>query len=153
VTYFDTSALIKRFVHEKGSPVMRNLMSRPVPFASATIAYAEVYSGLTRRHREGSLPTPHYTSACAQFEHDWPAFLHVELQEEVLRLARDLIKRHALRSFDAIHLASALSLQVGLSEAITMVAADERLLQAAAAEQLGVLNVEAAKTPPRFPNR
>ena len=151
--YFDTSALIKRFVLEEGSSVMRNLMSQPGPFASATIAYAEVYSWLARRHREGSLPTQHYASACAQFEHDWPAFLHVELQDDVLRLARDLIQRRALRSFDAIHLASAVSLQVGLSEAITMVAADERLLHAATAEQLSVLNVETAKPPPRFRSR
>ena len=132
---------------------MRTLRSQPGPFATATIAYAEAYSGLTRRHREGFLSRTRYASACEQLERDWPAFLHVELQEEVLRLARDLIQRHVLRSFDAIHLASALSLQVGLSEAMTVVAADERLLHAATAEQLSVLNVETAKPPPRFRSR
>ncbi|MGH7167948.1 MAG: type II toxin-antitoxin system VapC family toxin, partial [Nitrospiraceae bacterium] len=81
--YFDTSALIKRYVAEKGSSVMRTLRSQPGPFATATIAYAEAYSGLTRRHREGFLSRTRYASACEQLELDWPAFLHVELQEEV----------------------------------------------------------------------
>lgn len=66
--------------------------------------------------------------------------------EIILLLARDLIQRHPLRGFDAIHLASALILKSALGEAITFAAADERLLQAAAAERLLALNVEKAQT-------
>ena len=72
-------------------------------------------------------------------------YIHVDLQPEVLTLARDLIQRHALRSFDAIHLSSALRLQEGLREELAFMAADDRLLRAAKAERLQVLNPEAAK--------
>jgi hypothetical protein len=47
-----------------------------------------------------------------------------------------LIQRHPLRGFDAVRLASAVSLKLALGEEITFAAGDERLLRAAEAEQL-----------------
>ena len=55
MNYLDTSALIKRFVAEKGSPLIQTLVTQKGPVATAKIAYAEVYAGLTRKHREGHL--------------------------------------------------------------------------------------------------
>jgi len=142
MNYLDTSALIKRFVAEKGSPLVQAIVTRKGPVATAKIAYPEVYAGLTRKHREGLLSRGQYATTCRQFELDWPAYIQVDLRDEILLLARDLIQRHPLRAFDALHLASALSLRSGLGEDITFVAADERLLKAAEAERLRVLNVE-----------
>ena len=144
MNYLDTSALIKRFVTERGSAVVQAIVTRNGTVATAKIAYAEVYAGLTRRQREGHLPDRQYVSACRQFESDWRAYVRVDLRDDVLLLARDLIQRHPLRGFDAIHLASALSLKSGLGEQITFAAADERLLRAAEAEGLRHLNVEKA---------
>ena len=140
MNYFDTSALIQRFVVEEGSPRVNSLLMREGVAASAKIAYAEVYAGLSRKRREGHLSQTLYTLACRQFESDWPAYIQVELRDEVLALARELIQRHPLRAYDAIHLASALSLQTGLGEEVTFVVADDRLLRAAQAEQLKPLN-------------
>lgn len=140
MNYFDTSALIKRFVAEKGSPLVNSLLTHQG--VTATIAYAEIYAGLARKRREGHISQRSYALVCRQVELDWPGYIKVELHDDVLALARDLIQRHPLRGFDAIHLASALSLQTGLSEEITFVAADERLLLAAKAEQLRPLNPE-----------
>ena len=50
---------------------------------------------------------------------------------------------HALRGFDAIHLASALGLQAAANASVTFVAADHRLLRAAAQERLAIVNPEA----------
>lgn len=121
-------------------------MTRPGSVATAKIAYAEVYAGLTRRQREGHLSAGQYASACRQFESDWRSYIRVDLGDEILVLARVLIQRHALRGFDAIHLGSALSLRTALGEEITFGAADERLLRAARAERLPVLNVETTKS-------
>jgi hypothetical protein len=66
----------------------------------------------------------------------------MELTDEALSLARELIQRHPLRGFDAIHLASALILKSSLGEQVTFAGADERQLKAAAKEQLLALNVE-----------
>lgn len=147
MNYLDTSALIKRFVAEKGSPLVQTLVTRKGPIATAKIAYAEVYAGLTRKLRDGHLSDAQYVLACRNFEADWQAYIQVELHDDILFLARDLIRRHPLRGFDAIHLASAISLKNALGEDITFAAADERLLRAAEAEDLKILHVEIARTP------
>jgi predicted nucleic acid-binding protein len=142
MTYLDTSALIKRFVREPGSEVVAKLLEGRAPVATAKIAFAEVYSGLTRRFREGGLSGRAYALVCRQFERDWPGYLRVELHDEILVSARDLIRRHPLRAYDAIHLASALSLRKMLGEEVTFAASDERLLRAATSARLTTLNVE-----------
>ena len=140
--YPDTSALIKRFVTERGSASVERLTQGDAPVGMATIAYAELYSGLTRRHRDGDLSAIDYANAREQFERDWTSYLRIRLDEDVLGAARLLIQRHALRGFDGIHLASALTLQNRWDETVVVVAADQRLLRAAAAEGLATLDVE-----------
>ncbi|PYM94644.1 MAG: hypothetical protein DME08_17515 [Candidatus Rokuibacteriota bacterium] len=79
MTYLDTSALVKRFVAEAGSSKVQSLLTGRAPIASATIAYAELYSGLTRRHREGVLSQLQYRLACRNVERDWMALVKVRL--------------------------------------------------------------------------
>ena len=147
MNYLDTSALIKRFVSEKGSSLILALIKQNESIATAKIAYAEIYAGLTRKLREGGLSNSRYALACRQFESDWNAYIRVDLQDAILLRARDLIQRHPMRGFDAVHLASALSLKDALDEEMTFVAADGRLLRAARAEHLRILNPETAQTP------
>lgn len=144
--YFDTSALIKRFVNEKGSTLVQSLVRRERTVATATIAYPEIFAGLTRKLREGNLSRSEYDLTCRQFESDWLAYLRLELQENILLLARDLIQRHPLRGYDAVHLASAVNLNSALGEEVTFAAADARLLRAARAEKLDALNVETGRS-------
>jgi hypothetical protein len=120
---------------------VRRLLGPGEACATATIAYAETHSGLTRRQREGGLSARQYDTVCREFERDWPHLVQVKLAGPVLARTRSLIQRHALRGFDAIHLASALLLQLELDEAITLVAADGRLLRAAADEGLVTVDV------------
>ena len=54
MTYLDTSALIKRFVVEKGSILVQKILAQEVAIVTAKIAYAEVYAGLSRKRREGA---------------------------------------------------------------------------------------------------
>ena len=142
MTYLDTSALVKHFVAEKGSDRVREIVSAGEPAATSKIGHAEVHAALARRRREGGLSTRQYTTACRNFEENWQTYVKVDLQDEVLLLARDLIKRRPLRGFDAIHLASALTLGRELGEPMMFIAADARLLDAAEAEKLRVLNPE-----------
>ncbi|MFB3115402.1 MAG: type II toxin-antitoxin system VapC family toxin [Nitrospirales bacterium] len=143
--YFDTSALIKIFVLEKGSEQALRLAQDHFPPATAAIAYAEIYSGFNRRKREGYVSAKQYTKLSQQFEEHWTTFTRIELIGEVLALARVLLERHPLRAMDAIHLASAMSLQKGIQEPLQFAAADNRLLEAALAEHLLPLKIEAIK--------
>jgi predicted nucleic acid-binding protein len=142
VIYLDTSALVKRFVDEKGSRLVQSLVHAENAVATAKIAYAEIFAGLTRKLREGKLSNAQYSLACRQFESDWHAYVRVELQDDILHLARDLIHRHPLKGFDAVHLASALRLKIALGEEMKFAAADKNLLKAAQAEKLDAINVE-----------
>ena len=140
--YFDTSALVKRFVQEKGSPVVQSLFKSAAGIATAKIAYAEIFAGLSRKLRERSVSKAQYSTACRQFESEWHAYVRIELQDDILALARDLIQRHPLRGFDAVHLASALRLKAAIAEEMRFVAADKNLLKAAQSEMLDAINVE-----------
>ena len=66
----------------------------------------------------------------------------MDLLDEILFLARDLIRKIPLRGFDAIHLASALTMSSQFRGSIVFVAADSRLLEAAESEGLRILNPE-----------
>jgi predicted nucleic acid-binding protein len=138
--YLDTSALIKRFVREAGSQAVSRIVARE-PVATSKIAYVEVHATLMRARREGRLTANQYTLVFGQFEREWPAYIRVDLNDDVLRLGREMVRRHPLRGYDAVHLASAVSLGRGLEEQIVFVAADARLLTAAAGERLETLDV------------
>ncbi len=112
--------------------------------ATATIAYAELYAGVTRKYRDGLLSDKQYALVCKDIEGDWHAYIVVELDRDILERARVVIQRHALRGFDAIHLASALSLKTETNQELLFLASDQRLLKAASAEQLPILNPEQA---------
>ena len=142
--YLDTSALVKRFVDEVGSPLVFTLIGERGPVATSKVAYAELFAALARRKREGHLSQRQYAVACGQFETEWRAYLRVDVTDEVLVRARDLTRKHPLRGFDAIHVASALELKMALSEEVTFSGADQRQLDAAAAEGLAIVHVESA---------
>jgi uncharacterized protein len=132
--YLDTSALIKRYIWESGSEIVQRLFKDPNPIAVSKIAYAEAYAALTRRWRDGHLKQVQYDQACRLFEREWPAYVIVEVEDDILRLARDLIRKYPLRGFDALHLASAKSLLKHLRAPVAFACADRRLLDSAEAE-------------------
>lgn len=147
MTYLDTSALLERFVAEPGTVVVTALMSRDGPVVTATIAFAELHAGLARKRREGHLSEAAYALTCRRFDHEWRTYVRLDLDDDVLMLARDLIRRHPLRGFDAIHLASASALRTMLAEDFAFAAADPRLLEAARRERFRALNVERIHAP------
>lgn len=139
--YLDTSALIKRYIWESGSEQVRQVFRENVMIITSKVAYAEIYAAFTRRMREGDLARVRYGQVCRLFELEWPAYLIVEVHDEVLHLSRDLIKKYPLRGFDALHLASAKSLRQHLKTSITFGGADQRLLESAKAEGFKLLPV------------
>ena len=141
MTYLDTSALIKRYIWESGSELVHQMVRKSTVLMTSKIAYAEAYAAFTRRMREGDLARIQYAQVCRLFEREWPAYLIIEVHDEVLRLSRDLIKKYPLRGFDALHLASAKSIRQHLKEPITFACADRCLLESAEAEGFRLLGV------------
>jgi predicted nucleic acid-binding protein len=141
MNYFDTSALIKRFVQEAGSATVEALIAAEPRLAISKVGYAEVHAGLARRFREGALSPAAHRKISRSFDLDWRAYVQVDLPDLLLALTRDLTQRHPLRGFDAIHLASAIRLQQQLGEPMQFVASDQRLLAAAKSEGLATVDV------------
>jgi predicted nucleic acid-binding protein len=138
IRYFDASALVKRYVAERGSRSVARLLAAG-DAATSRLSEVELVSALTRRAREGDLAAADGDRAIAALADDLAALHIVELLPDVTALARSLLRRHALRAADAVQLASCLYLGERLAERIPFVAYDRRLRTAARAERLQVL--------------
>lgn len=140
ILYLDTSALVKLYVEEKHSDLVRVWAERVNVVATNEVAYAEMASALNRAFREGRISQKGFQSVWHIFDEDWECYTVVEAGGEVLSLAKELIFRHGLRGFDGIHLASALILEV--EGEVVFGAFDQKLLKAAEREGLRWINYE-----------
>ncbi len=143
VLYFDTSALVKRYVVETGSAwvVTKCHPSAGNTVATARIAKAEAAAAFASKSRGGGLPQTHYTEALRDLDYDFAhQYLLVNVDQPLIDLAVDLTKRQKLRGYDAVQLAAALTLNNVLTQAqlppLTFIAADDDLLDAAQREGL-----------------
>jgi predicted nucleic acid-binding protein len=140
--YADSSVLVKRHVQETGAAWFRRLADPATGnvILTARISAIEVYSALSRRRREARLSGTDYDDIAADFAAVFVEYQIIELTALVTELARSLLERHPLRAYDATQLASALMAQNTLQAAglppLTFLAADDRLLAAAQAEEL-----------------
>ena len=124
--YFDTSALIKRYVDEEGRREVLQLLRRHQCVASAVLS-GELRSALRRRVTDGSLDARRVPEILKRFAADREFWALVEVTGEVLQAAEKLVAAHPLRTLDAIHVASAelFADRLGASE-LTFVSADAR---------------------------
>ena len=134
IAYLDTSSLVKLYVEEEGSALIRKLVERAELVATSVVAYAEARAALARQRREGGLTSAGYDRTKNDFERDWPRYLTIEVSEAVYRSAGDLAEKHHLRGFDSLHLASYLSLYRDGARQIRFSAFDEALNRAARKE-------------------
>ena len=141
--YFDTSSWVKKYIQEPGTGRLLRMLKRCKILATSKIAYAEVYSALSRRRREGTLTRKEFSRMVATFEKDWRAMTIVELSDDVLSLVPSLAVDLPLRGFDAIHLSSALWLHGRLPSFDTFVCSDQALLRSAAKVGLRCIDPEA----------
>lgn len=107
---------------------------------TSRVAYAEVHAALARKYRDGGLSRASLRGSATAFETEWPAYDQILVAEQTLADVRRLVRRHALRGFDVIHLAAALWVGRQLGDPIEFWVADERLEAAARRERLTVMN-------------
>ena len=145
--YLDTSALGKRYVEEAGSVWIRGITASSAEnsLLTARITMVELYSALARRKREGSVPTDACEKAAQAFTaHSINEYRFIELDINLVALARSLLDKHPLRAYDAVQLASALAANQALIRhklpPLVFLSADDRLLQGAMVEGLAVDN-------------
>jgi predicted nucleic acid-binding protein len=104
--YLDTSSLVKLYVTETGSEIVRQLAGDASVVATSVVAYAETRAALARLRREGALTAAKLTSVKREFEEQWPAYLALDASDSLCRAAGELAEQYSLRGFDSIHLAT-----------------------------------------------
>jgi len=141
--FFDSSAIVKRYVNETGTAWVTAIVSPTAVngVRLVRLTTVEVLAAITRRERGGSVAPAVATLARQQFRADIANFHMAEVSLPLIATAMNLAERHALRGSDAVQLAAALEanadcLAQGVS--LTLVSADAELNAAAVAEGLAM---------------
>ncbi|MGC9081824.1 MAG: type II toxin-antitoxin system VapC family toxin, partial [Anaerolineae bacterium] len=134
----DTSALVKRYLPEPGTPWVRRIVETS-RVAIAEFGLVEFASALARRTRMGEIAHSLAEDLLEAFLQDVEEYWVARATRSTVLLAIDLVRSHSLRAYDALQLATALELAGALEAegfSLTFVSADDRLC--AAAEQEGL---------------
>ena len=109
--FLDSSGAAKLYVTEPGSVWRASLVDpmRENECFVASVTAVEVTAAMYRRVRAGSLTKAEADAACAELERDLDrVFAIVDISRSILIRARDAARRHGLRGYDCLQLASAL---------------------------------------------
>ena len=134
--YLDTSALVKLYVDEPISGELTSAVDEAEAVATSLLAYAELRAAFARARREARLSAQAYRHVVEAFVKDWTRYIAVQVTDRLVKDAGDLAAQRALRGYDALHLASALSLREQVSSSVIFLAFDRELTVAAKREAL-----------------
>ena len=135
ILYLDTSALVRLYVEERGTATMTAAVERASSVATARVTYTEARATFARLERAGAITRPERRRLARNLDDDWSAMTIVDISERLVHRAGDLAERHALRGYDAVQLAAALTIKAEGGE-IEFSSFDLRLSQAAQRERL-----------------
>lgn len=144
--YFDSSALVKRYVTEDGTSWVQAWCNDARQLiAVAEIGLVEIAASFASKLRGGFITSDMYRDARSDLAFDARhRYLLVSVNHSVVDEAIELTGRYHLRGYDAVHLACALHLNRALVggglPSLTFVCADNELLFAAGAEGLATDN-------------
>ena len=143
IYFLDSSALVKRYVVEAGTPWIQQLADprQHNQLIIARITWVEVLSAFARRQREGSFSVVDTGKSIQAFRYDLDMqYQVVEFTQTLAERAGQLVHKHFIRAYDAVQLASAMQIQAAFkpteSTALVFVTADDRLLAIAQTEGL-----------------
>jgi predicted nucleic acid-binding protein len=143
VYYLDTSALVKRYAQENGTAWISALTDPAAGHDLYTVRLTgpEMIAALFRKARMGQVRLDEVVRSANNFREDWRRqYQIVEVTDAVADRAMELAERHALRGYDAVHLAAAMALQAVRQTLqlppLTFISSDAQQLQAAEAEGL-----------------
>jgi len=137
----DTSALVKRYVNEPGSDVVREV-TVGADLHTSHITIVEFVAAVCRHGRTGSLSNVQVAAALRLFRGETDDLYDlVNVTRAVVDLAASLAERHVLRGYDAVQVASALSLARAVApERVTLLSADRRMCEIARVEGMDVID-------------
>lgn len=139
ILFCDTSALLKLYIVEAGSDVVKARADEAEAVAVSRIAWAEAHAALSRRAREVPQDAPEIAQAKAALAQDWPRFVVMEIDQTLVERAGDYADTFALRGYDSVQLAAAFETGRIAQSSICFACFDDRLNKAA--KVLGMMSL------------
>lgn len=137
ILYVDTSSLVKLYVQEAYTSLVKEWVKEAEIVATCRIAYPETISAISKRFRQGDLSEKEYGLLIAKFSKEWGHFAGIDFDE--LEAGR-LVSLYGLRGFDAVHLSAAKLLKANQNNiSLSFSSFDEKLNNAASTEGFYIL--------------
>jgi predicted nucleic acid-binding protein len=112
ILYLDTSALVKLYAKERGREEVESAVQEASVVAISEISYVEACSALARKEREGFFSEEEHNDAVVFLTRDFrDVYFLRPVTGEIITRAGEVAREHALRAYDAVHLATALTLR------------------------------------------
>lgn len=135
IAYVDTSSLLKLLIDEDGSDRAELIWNTADVVASAALIVVEARAALAAATRGRRLTAAQHRAAKGELAALVEELTIVEITEDLIVDAAELAEREALRGYDAVHLAAALTVEADL-----VTSADAALCDAAERRGLAVAN-------------
>ena len=135
ITYVDTSSLLKLLIDEDGSEQAGLIWDTADALASVALVVVEARAALAAAERRARLAAAEHRQAKAELAVLVDELTIVAITEDLVARAAELAGQEALRGYDAIHLAAAVTI-----EANVLTSSDLALCDAAERRGLHVAN-------------
>lgn len=133
IAYFDTSALVPLIIEEAGSMRAGAIWDDAERVASVRLVYVEARAALAQAARAGRFEAAHLATTVDVLDQLYDQLDLIAVDDPLVRRAGELAQHHALRGYDALHLAAA---ELVVDEATVLVSGDRELCTAA--RELGI---------------
>lgn len=125
--YLDTSALLKRYIHEARAEEVRQLLEGADEIATVVITRVETASAVARLVFSHSITDEEGERAWDEFSEDWEIITRLQVMPQGVERAASLARQYCLRGYDAVHLASAILWQEKMNMPVTLATFDRGL--------------------------
>ena len=133
--YFDTSALVKRYKAERGTPEVKIIVEsvlREGRLWITELTWVEITSAVVRSVRGGNISADAGEEMLTQFRSEILATPYVwPVGEQTLIHAVEVVEQFGLRAADAVQLATLLEVREAVGESLIFVVSDAELARAA----------------------
>jgi predicted nucleic acid-binding protein len=136
IYFFDTSALIKKYITEKGSETVKQHFAQSTTTVVSSTTKIECFSVINRMLVNFEITVGEAEDLQKQIVDDFLLFEILPFSDSIEKIAIDMVKKHQLRTLDAIQLASALSTS-GLQHFLV---SDIKLKESGKAEGLSIID-------------
>lgn len=127
ILYLETSSMVKLYVEEEGSKVVKRLLQETDSIVTSALSYVEAKSVFPRKKRERGISKRNHRKAIELFNIEWDGYFHVEVSKDICIEAGALTESYPLKAYDAVHLASYMFVKKNIAAEIKFSSFDNTL--------------------------